>query len=347
MSRPVDFYAAVAGQPAALERSAAAVRERLAAIDLEPWRQGLLATVSMGAGAHAGHALTHRLGRHGRRAVNLTAADVVALRAVKPGLSATRYDEASPADCYLFVSEGGRSRETLEAVGLVPAGARLGLTNVPGSPLAEAVDRVVVLDAGADSEVYTTGYTATLQAFGLLAGALDGVDEGEDWKRLPDLVSATLRGLAAPAAGVAPSLARAVSIDVVAGTASYASAAEAALLLRESTRISAAAYETYQYLHGPMEPLTPAHACLLFGDGREVPLARYLAGAGIPAVLVTTAEVATERGLTVLRVPAAAQVPRAVLEILPAQLLAGELARERGLRIDGFVHHQDDTKVPA
>ena len=338
MNRPVDYYAAVAGQPAALERSAAAVREQLAAIDLAPWRQGVLAAVSMGAGAHAGHALAHRLGRYGRRTVNLTASDLVALAG--PG-------HASPADGYLFVSEGGRSRETLEAAGLVPAGARLGLTNVPDSPLAAAVDRVVTLDAGDDSTVYTAGYTTTLQAFGLLAGALDGVDEGEDWKRLPELVSATLRGLAAPAAGVAPSLAGAVAIDVVAGTASYASAAEAALLLRESTRIGATAYETYQYLHGPMEPLTPAHACLLFGDGREVALARYLAGAGIPAVLVTTADVAGEPGLTVLRVPATPQVPRAVLEILPAQLLAGEVARERGLGIDGFVHHQDDTKVPA
>jgi fructoselysine-6-P-deglycase FrlB-like protein len=337
MNRPVDYYAAVAGQPAALERSAAAVREHLAAIDLAPWRQGVLAAVSMGAGAHAGHALAFRLARHGRRAVSLTAADVVALAAAA----------ASPADCWLFVSEGGRSRETLAAVDLVPAGARLGLTNVPDSPLAEAVDSVVALDAGDDSKVYTAGYTATLQAFGLLAGALDGADEGEDWKRLPEQVSATLSGLAAPAAGVAPSLARAGTIDVVAGTASYASAAEAALLLRESTRISTTAYETYQYLHGPMEPLTPAHACLLFGDGREVTLARYLAGAGIPAVLVTAADVAAEPGLTVLRVPSAPQVPRAVLEILPAQLLAGEVARERGLGIDGFLHHQDDTKVPA
>jgi fructoselysine-6-P-deglycase FrlB-like protein len=336
MNRPVDYYAAVAGQPAALERSAAAVREHLAAIDLAPWRQGVLATVSMGAGAHAAHALAFRLARHGRRAVSLTASDVVTLPAA-----------ASPADCWLFVSEGGRSRETLEAVGRAPAGVRLGLTNVPGSPLAEAVDSVVALDAGDDSKVYTAGYTATLQAFGLLAGALDGADEGEDWKRLPEQVSATLRGLAAPAAGVAPSLARAVTIDVVAGTASYGSAAEAALLLREATRISTTAYETYQYLHGPMEPLTSAHACLLFGDGREVTLARYLAGAGIPAVLVTAADVAGEPGLTVLRVPAAPQVPRAVLEILPAQLLAGEMARERGLGIDGFLHHQDDTKVPA
>src|SRR5438552_2620012 len=110
----------------------------------------------MGAGAHAGHALAHRLARAGRRALNLTGAELAALAVT-----------ASPADSYLFVSEGGRSRETIEAAGLVPAGARLGLTNAPGAPLSTVVDELILLDAGADSKVYTVGYTTSLQAFGL------------------------------------------------------------------------------------------------------------------------------------------------------------------------------------
>jgi fructoselysine-6-P-deglycase FrlB-like protein len=207
------------------------------------------------------------------------------------------------------------------------------------------VDALVPLDAGEDSKVYTVGYTTTLQAFGLLASALDG-DDGDDWKRLPELVSASLDRLAPAASEASTVLARATAIDVVAGAGSYASAAEAALLLRESTRISTATYETYQYLHGPMEPLTPAHACLIFGDGREVALARYLAGAGVPVVLVTSAAVEPEPDLRVLGVTAAPTMSRAVLDIVPAQLLAGEIARSRGLGIDGFLYHQDDTKVP-
>jgi fructoselysine-6-P-deglycase FrlB-like protein len=330
----MDYYAAVAGQPAALERSAVAVRACLAELDLDPWRRGLFATVSMGASTHAGHALAHRLGRRGRRAVNLSASGVIALGG--GGL----------ADSYVFVSEGGRSRETIEAATLVSAAARLGITNVPDAPLSTVVDAIIPLDAGEDSKVYTAGYTTTLQAFGLLASALDGDNDGDDWKRLPELVSATLDGLAPLASEASTVLARATVIDVVAGAGSYASAAEAALLLRESTRISTATYETYQYLHGPMEPLTPAHACLIFGDGREVPLARYLAGAGIPVVLVTSAPVGPEADLWVLGVAEAPTMSRAVLDILPAQLLAGEMARGRGLGIDGFLYHQDDTKVP-
>ncbi|MFF0267071.1 SIS domain-containing protein [Kribbella sp. NPDC004536] len=328
----MDYYEAVAGQPAALERSAAAVRARLKELDLEAWRHGTFGVVSMGASTHAGNALVFRLAGAGRRAVNLAGSDFGALA------------RSRPADSYLFVSEGGRSRETIEAADLVPAGAKLGLTNVPDGPLAEHVDAVVALEAGEDSRVYTVGYTTTLQALGLLADALTGQDDGDDWHRLPGLVARTLEQ---PAAAAAEVLATAGSIDVVGAAGAYAAAAESALLLRESTRICTSTYETYQYLHGPMEPLTSSNACLLIGDGREISLARYLAGAGIPTVLVTAAAVAAEPNLIVMPVPQASIMSRAVLEILPVQLVAGEMARLRGLGIDGFLHHQDDTKVPV
>ncbi|WUJ70573.1 SIS domain-containing protein [Kribbella soli] len=336
----MDYYEAVAGQPSALERSAAAVRTQLYDLDLDAWRQGTFGVVSMGASTHAGNALVFRLAHDGRRAVNLAGSDAVAM--ARSGLL------AGPADSYLFISEGGRSRETIEAADLVPVGAKLGLTNVPDGPMAAHVEAIVALEAGEDSRVYTVGYTTTLQACGLLADVLAGRDEGDDWHRLPELASRTLDRQASAASEAAAVFALAESIDVVGAAGSYAAAAEAALLLRESTRICTSTYETYQYLHGPMEPLRPsANACLLIGDGREVSLAQYLARAGIPTVLVTPASVDEADNLVVMMVPQAPTMSRAVLEILPVQLLAGEMARLRGLAIDGFLHHQDDTKVPA
>ena len=165
---------------------------------------------------------------------------------------------------------------------------------------------MVGLDHGDDSKVYTVGYIATLQAFGLLATALDGQDEGVDWSAVPALVSSTLADLAGIAPGLAATVGRASSIDFVGSGASRASVAEAALLFRESTRTSTAAYDTYQYLHGPMECLTPGHAVVLFGDGREVELARYLAGAGIPTLLVTATARAAGPEVAVLGHPGGA-----------------------------------------
>ena len=331
----MEFDDAVAAQPLRLEQSATAVRERLKSIRLDPWRTGTLATASIGASSHASQAFVARLIRGGRRAIALDAADLFGGAA------------AHLADSFVFVSEGGRSRETLEAAGTASARPRLGLTNDLTAPLGDHTDEMVGLDHGPDSPVYTVGYTATLQAFGLLATALDGRDEGDDWKALPELVGRTLTDHREPARRAAASFADVAAVDVVAPAAFRASAAEGALLVREATRTPGAAFETYQYLHGPMEPLGPETGCVVIGDDREVELAQYVAGTGAPTVLLTSRSVECEEGLTVLRIPVAPVLTRTILQALPLQLVIGELARLHGLRIGAFRYHQSDTKVPS
>jgi fructoselysine-6-P-deglycase FrlB-like protein len=331
----MEFDDAVAAQPARLEQSATAVREGLKNARLDAWRGGVLGTASIGASSHASHAFVARLVRGGRRALALDAADLFGGAA------------GHLADSFVFVSEGGRSRETIEAIAAVSGLPRLGLTNDLSSPMAEQVDEVVGLDHGPDSPVYTVGYLSTLQAFGLLATALDDRDEGDDWEALPELVGRTLDDQQEPARRAAAALASVSSIDVVAPGFFRASAAEGALLLREATRTPAAAFETYQYLHGPMEPLGPDTGCVLIGDDREIELARYVARIGTPTVLLTSRTVEEQPGLTVLRVPEGPVLTRTILQVLPLQLVTGELARTRGLTIGAFRYHQADTKLPA
>jgi glucosamine--fructose-6-phosphate aminotransferase (isomerizing) len=329
----MDFFDALAEQPERLASSGKAVRERLAELPLDPWRSGTLATVAIGASSHAAHAFTARLVRGGRRAIALDAAEL--------------FDPSTAflADCYAIVSEGGRSRETLEAAAAVAGRPRLGLTNDPGSPLAEGVEEVLGLDHGPDSPVYVVGYTAALQAFGLLAEALDGRDEGDDWAALPDQVATVQAASRSAAEQAAAALAGVVAIDVVAPAAFRATAAEGALLLREATRTPAASFETYQYLHGPMEPQGPGTGCVVIGDDRELELARYLADTGAPTVLLTSRPVDAAPGLVVIAVPELPALSRSILQVLPLQQLTGELARARGLRIGDFRYHQADTKV--
>lgn len=332
----MDYFEIVTSQPAALERSAGQVRAALASADLRPWRSGTLATAAMGAASHASHAFVDRLLRHGRPACNLDASTVLELAGRTP-----------IADGYVLVSEGGRSRETVEAARSLPAGTRLGLTNTPASPFGEAVDLVVDLAHGPDSRVYTVGYTAILQAFSLLATALDGDDDGVDIDALPRDVDLALATFGARAAEVAERLAMLESLDFVGRGASLASAAEGALLFRESTRTPTSAFETFQYLHGPMEGQDERRGCVVIGADRELSLASFLAERGIFTVLLTAAEVDESENLAVLRIPERAPLARAILEMVPLQLLAGELARLRGLGIDGFVFTQEDTKIPA
>jgi fructoselysine-6-P-deglycase FrlB-like protein len=138
-------------------------------------------------------------------------------------------------------------------------------------------------------------------------------------------------------------------VDVVGSAAAAATVGEGALLLRESARLLTAAHETRTYLHGPMEPLDGETVCLVVGDGRELRLARDTAALGCPTLLLTTdGEVASAGPLTVLRLPrAGTPLGRAVLDILPVQLLAWAVARRRGLPVDGFRHRQEDTKAAS
>ncbi len=332
----MDYYDTVASQPAALRHSAAQVRSALSAADLDPWRSGAVGVVGMGASSFAGHALVDRLRRHGRPAFNLDASTVMELAG-----------RALLADSYVFTSEGGRSRETVEAVRSLPAGARLGLTNDPASPFGEAVDLVVGLGHGPDSRVYTIGYTATLQAFSLLATALDGEDDGDDLDALPAQVDLALKSLAGRAEELAGRLTALDSLDFVGRNASLASASEGALLFREATHTATSAFETFQYLHGPMEGLSGRRGCVVIGSERELSLASFLAERGIFTVLLTTEELEDGENLAVVRIADVAPLLRGVLEIVPLQLVAGELARRRGLKIEGFVYSQKDTKIPA
>ena len=327
----MDYVKAVVSQPETLASARGAVDETLRSLDLGRWAGGSLAVVGMGASTHAAHALVHELAGTGRRILNVSATDLL------------DHPVTEPADCYLVVSESGRSRETIEAArGL--RGPRLGLTNDPQGPLTAVVDEVVPMGGFEDSPVYTVGYTATLQAFGLLSPLLGAVDT-DSWSDIGDEIREELDLATSFVERVTDAVEGARCVDVVGRRSRLASAAETGLLLREAARVPSATYDTYQYLHGPMEPLGPGLVCLVFGDDREVELARFVAGTGATAVLLTTQQVPEEDGLVVHRLPVRRPCLSAVREIVSMQLLVARLAERASLAIDGFRYEQSDTKV--
>jgi len=320
-------------QPQVLAQSAEALRSGLA--DIAPLQSGqVVALVGIGASEHIARSAAPAWRAAGIRAVAVPASDLM-------------HSGASPADVYVALSESGRSAETVAALSRL-GGRRIGITNEAGSPLTEVVDEVLLLDSGPDSPVYTTGYTATLQAVGMLGDHWSGA--GSDWTAtLPDHVGSVLR-LSEP---VLDTLAKHVDeariIDVVGSGTASATSGEGALVLREAARAHTALHETYNYLHGPMEPLDPQSACIIVGDGREVQLAADVSALGSPTLLLTTrADVPDSDHLTVLTLPdAGSPLGQAVLQILPIQALAWRLAQARGLRVDGFRYKQSDTKLES
>jgi glucosamine--fructose-6-phosphate aminotransferase (isomerizing) len=142
-------------------------------------------------------------------------------------------------------------------------------------------------------------------------------------------------------------LASTIALDAVGGGVAEASARETALLAREGLRVPAAGMETREYLHGPLEAVADGFGCLLFGRERERELAVELASFGATVAMVSDepGAGASAQGVETIRIPRVPDLAAPILQILPVQLLVGDIARRRGLDIGKLRRHQADTKL--
>jgi glucosamine--fructose-6-phosphate aminotransferase (isomerizing) len=372
---------AVRAQGQALRASRAAVVGQLAGLDLTPWRNRPLALVGMGASANAVAAVLGSYWSAGLTATGWLGSQLAGPVPVGTG-------PASAGQAVIAVSQSGKSAEIVaarrtQAAGVRTAGAGppwLAVTDDPGSPVAKQADAVLPLALTGDSNVRTIGYTCTLQALLLLRDALAGPGHAPaaDWDELSAELDRQIPAAERLAAALLAPLRGCASFDLVGSGAQAGTAIQGALLLREVAKRPAAAYETYQYLHGPIEAAGPGLALLAIGGAREARLARSMADAGATVVLITAltpAELAAAGmpipdggsepdrpveprdasspagqgggvgSLTVFRVLARDDVALAVLGIVPLQTISGALADADGLPDGVFRFHQDDTKV--
>lgn len=244
------------------------------------------------------------------------------------------------------VSQSGRSSETIAALGTISSPLRYGVVNTAPSPLADLATRLVGLGSIPDSYASTIGYTATVVALSMLAEAWSDGRVDPAWHDFAGLFRETETMLAPQIARAAAMIASAPSLDFVGAGPSTGSAEAGALLFREVARIPASAMGTRQYLHGSMESAGDG-AHVLFGSDREHRVARTLSDAGHRVVLITTDDVESGKHLDVVRLPESSPNARAVLEALFLQGLVALVAESRGVEIEEFVFHNDDTKVES
>lgn len=342
MSDRVPFSTAVWDQPQTLEVAARELASSIAAADIAPWRPGeTVAVISMGASSHSANGLVAALAAQGVRGVNITASDLYG--------AAEGYE---PGDHYILVSESGRSPEPIEVARRLAPGRRIAVTNFAASQIAEVSDTVVSYGGIPDSPVYTAGYNATLMAYSALLRAAGLPGESIDEAAVPALVREALERFGAQAESLAAFFDGVGSVDLVGMGYSYTSAAQGALVFREALRLPTAPYETYQYLHGPMECAKPGTGLVLFGDGRGLGMVAAQAEAGVKTLVVTAAgqeELAplAHENVRVLALPAGAArgFARVIAEAIAIHVVTEAVAARRGLVIEDFLYHQDDTKL--
>ncbi len=169
----------------------------------------------------------------------------------------TYYDAPPRLDGALVVgvSQSGKSPDIVSVLteGRKQGCLTLAVTNAPDSPLAEAAELVLDIQAGAEKAVAATKtYTAELMSLAMLSAALRG--EAADWQdleRIPGWISQLLQQ-DSEIARMAERF-RYMSQCVVLGRGyNYATAFEWALKLKELTYVVAEPYSSADFQHGPI-----------------------------------------------------------------------------------------------
>lgn len=211
---------------------------------------------------------------------------------------------APEADVLVAISHEGETALTLEAVTAF-AGETWLITGAPDSPIARAVDHVVVATPEIEqSYCHTVSYACAVAT----GHALLGEDVG--W-----LAEAVERQLALEPLEVS----RHERLALVGAGRDRATVLEAALKLREGVHVATEAHQTEQLLHGHLAAIDPSvRVFVLEGEGRAAERAldamRALGEIGCDAELLPTSH--------------------PVVDIVPFQRLTCDLADARGVDPD-------------
>jgi glucosamine--fructose-6-phosphate aminotransferase (isomerizing) len=332
-----------------LLRQPDAVRDTLAALpphavagfarEIADATPGQLILTGMGTSLFALYPLQTCLAARGRSAVVIETSELVY---AQPGLLA-------PGRVVLVVSQSGASAETVRLIERLPQGFRLlGVTNTPGSPLAEASAMHLLTHAGTEACVSCKTYVATLAAIRLVGAAVDGSDVGSAHQALAagaDAMAAWLADWESHVETWCAWLAGVQNLFVTGRGDSLAAAHTAGLIIKESAHFPAEGLSSAAFRHGPFEMVRPESlvAVLEGALGMDV-LNRQLVvdvrwAGGRAELIGPSAEAAAAR------LPALTSPAMPLVEVLPLQMIALALAALGGREAGRFERATKVTTV--
>jgi glucosamine--fructose-6-phosphate aminotransferase (isomerizing) len=259
-----------------------------------------------------------------------------------------------PEDLVIGITQSGETLDTLVAMRTARerGAAVLALTNVMGSQATRDADGVLYTRAGLEIGVAATKtYVAQITAMYLIALRLAEVrgtmDRRQlkppisDLKRLPHMISELLDHDIAGIEAIAESVAGAEFFMYLGRHVGLPVALEGALKLKEISYIATDAYPAGEMKHGPIALLnenTPVVVVAtespiidkLISNMQEV----RVRGARVIAVATEGDARIAEHADEVIRVPSTHWMLAPLLAVIPLQLLAYHIARQRGLNVD-------------
>jgi glucosamine--fructose-6-phosphate aminotransferase (isomerizing) len=241
------------------------------------------------------------------------------------------------------ISQSGASPDVVAVLAEARSQGRptLALTNDPSSPLAQAADAVLPLEAGDERAVAATKtYLNSLGAVALLFAALgDDTAAREELARMPEALAAQIE-LSLREPPPLDEYRAAVGATVVARGVNYGTAFEIALKIRELSGLVTEAYSPADLLHGPIAAMQPGWPVVVVApSGPARPsveeIVPSLRERGVRLIAVSDVGAVLRRART--RLPLVPRVPEWLspfTAVIPGQVTALRLAELRGLDLD-------------
>ena len=240
------------------------------------------------------------------------------------------------------ISQSGQSPDIVQVVreGRRQGALTLALTNEAASPLAEAAELVLPLEAGTERAVAATKtYTAQLMALAMLSAAWR--ESHEAWaelEALPAQVAATLE-LNHATAAIAEGLREHSRLVVLGRGYNLSTAFEITLKVKETSGVMAHGYSSADFLHGPKAILDPTLPVMAVSPGRAFDdldgVAALSREQGAPLIAVSDRPEILAGADVALPLPAG--VPEwltPLVAVVPGQLWALGFSLARGLQPD-------------
>lgn len=247
------------------------------------------------------------------------------------------------------VSQSGQSAETVRLLEINRgASPVIGVTNTPGSALAQQAQAALLTRAGSEFSVSCKTYVTTLMALKWLGDALCGASADQSRHELESsvgLVSTYLAGWRAHATELASRLEGIEDLFVVGRGASLAAVGAGALIIKESAHFHSEAMSSAAFRHGPFEMLSgKIFVAVLAGDEktRELneKLSRDIRDSGGQSDII-----GEDSSLAAFRLADGGSSVRPILEILPLQMITIALAALGGREAGKFERATKITTV--
>ena len=238
----------------------------------------------------------------------------------------------------------------------------IGVTDIPDSPLAQAVDDTIIGPGGRKAELpatrtYTAAMFRTLQLAVSLAKRLDNSDVAatyeKDLRELCHVLRAFLDGFSTQAGAYANRLADVERYFVIGAGPNMSTAFEGALVLLQSTDAAAQAFHVEEMLHGPIQAVRPG-TCVV-AVAAPGPLQKrilqsaeacHVIGASVLAIAPEDAPGLRDADID-MHIPMPAQIPELltpVLYIVPFWLMGYQFALATGRDPDNLSRNKEEFK---